>query len=142
MLLDKCQILPLPKIPDLRGNLTFIEGERHVPFVIERVYWIYNVPGGEMRGGHAYRTLQEFVIALSGSFDVVLDDGAMRRTVTLNRAYTGLYIPNMIWRHLENFSTNASCLILASALYDERDYLRDYQEYLAQQGHRTEGLAG
>jgi len=120
-----CRLIQLPKIPDPRGNLTFIEGERHIPFAIRRAYWIYDVPGGEVRGGHAYQALQEFVVALSGSFDVVLDDGHERRTVLLNRSYFGLYIPQLIWRHLENFSTNAVCLILASLPYDEHDYIRD-----------------
>ncbi len=122
---QECRLIQLPKIPDPRGNLTFIEGERHIPFAIRRAYWIYDVPGGEVRGGHAYQALQEFVVALSGSFDVVLDDGQERRTVLLNRSYFGLYIPQLIWRHLENFSTNAVCLILASLPYDAHDYIRD-----------------
>ena len=100
------------------------------PFVIQRVYWIYDVPGGEVRGGHAYKELQEFFVALSGSFDVVLDDGKERKIVSLNRSYFGLYVPNMIWRHLENFSTNSVCLILASLSYSVDDYIRDYEAYL------------
>lgn len=121
-----CRIVDLPRILDPRGNLTFIEGERHVPFSVQRAYWIYDVPGGEVRGGHAYRTLDELLVSLSGSFDVVLDDGRERRVVPLNRSYVGLLVPRMIWRHVENFSTNSVCLILASAPYDEDDYIRDY----------------
>ena len=128
--LDDCRTIPLPKIPDERGNLSFIEVGRPVPFIIQRTYWIYDVPGGEVRGGHAYKELQEFFIALSGSFDVVLDDGKERRVVSLNRSYFGLYVPNMIWRHLENFATNSVCLILASLPYSKEDYIRDYESYL------------
>jgi dTDP-4-dehydrorhamnose 3,5-epimerase-like enzyme len=124
------RIVQLPKIPDDRGNLTFIEAGRPVPFVIQRTYWIYDVPGGEVRGGHAYKQLQEFFVALSGSFDVVLDDGKESKIVSLNRSYFGLYVPNMIWRHLENFSTNSVCLILASLPYSANDYIRDYESYL------------
>ena len=128
--LDDCRTIPLPKIPDERGNLSFIEVGRPVPFIIQRTYWIYDVPGGEVRGGHAYKELQEFFVALSGSFDVVLDDGKERRVVSLNRSYFGLYVPNMIWRHLENFATNSVCLILASLPYSKEDYIRDYESYL------------
>jgi hypothetical protein len=128
--INDCRILPLPKIPDDRGNLTFIEESKPVPFTIHRTYWIYDVPGGEARGGHAYRELQEFFVALSGSFDVVLDDGVNRKIVSLNRSYFGLYVPNMIWRHLENFSTNAVCMILASSPYSEGDYIRDYEKFI------------
>jgi dTDP-4-dehydrorhamnose 3,5-epimerase-like enzyme len=124
------RIIHLPKIQDDRGNLTFIEAGRPVPFVIQRTYWIYDVPGGEVRGGHAYRELQEFFVALSGSFDVVLDDGKERKIVSLNRSYFGLYVPDMIWRHLENFSTNAVCMILASLPYNENDYIYDYATFL------------
>ena len=125
-----CRLIDLPKVPDARGNLTFIEGAQHVPFTIRRSYWIYDVPGGERRGGHAYRTLEEFFVALSGSFDVVVDDGRGDvRHVVLNRSYFGLYVPPMTWRHLENFSTNAVCLILASQRYDESDYLRDHAQF-------------
>ncbi len=121
---------PLPKIVDPRGNLSFIEGARHVPFAIRRVYWVYDVPGGEVRGGHAYRSNEEFVVALSGSFDVVLDDGRGRReTFSLNRSYNGLAIGRMMWRHLENFSTNALALVLASEPYDAGDYIRDYGKF-------------
>lgn len=128
--LNDCRTISLPKINDDRGNLSFIEAGRPVPFVIQRTYWIYDVPGGEVRGGHAYRELQEFFVALSGSFDVVLDDGKERKVVSLNRSYFGLYVPNMIWRHLENFSTNSVCLIMASLPYSQNDYIRDYESYL------------
>jgi hypothetical protein len=122
-----CRLFTLGKIADPRGNLTSIEANRDVPFSIERVYAIYNVPGGERRGGHAYRTLEEAVVSLSGSFDMVLSDGAETRRVSLNRPYMALYIPRMIWRHAENFSTNAVAFVLASQHYDERDYIRDYE---------------
>jgi dTDP-4-dehydrorhamnose 3,5-epimerase-like enzyme len=124
-----CAVVALPRIRDPRGNLTFIESERHVPFVVRRTYWIYDVPGGEVRGGHAYRELDEMVVSLSGSFDVVLDDGRDKRVVSLNRSYYGLLVPRMIWRHLENFSTNAVGLVLASTAYDAADYIRDYEEF-------------
>jgi dTDP-4-dehydrorhamnose 3,5-epimerase-like enzyme len=123
------RLIDLPKIPDPRGNLSFIEGENHIPFRVRRTYWIYDVPGGERRGGHAYRTLHELFVALSGSFDVVVDDGSGPEHVVLNRSYVGLHVPPMTWRHLENFSTNAVCLILASEYYDEADYLRDRDEF-------------
>lgn len=122
-------IIQFPKILDARGNLTFVEAERHVPFRIARVYWIYDVPGGESRGSHAYLDLQEVIIALSGSFDVFLDDGLAQKTVTLNRAYYGLYVPNMIWRRMQHFSTNSVALVLASLPYNKNDYIRDYPEY-------------
>jgi dTDP-4-dehydrorhamnose 3,5-epimerase-like enzyme len=131
-MIDDCSIIELPKIKDNRGNLSFIEAERHIPFVIKRIYWIYDVPGGATRGGHAYKELKEFFVALSGSFDVVVDDGHKRKTFSLNRSYFGLYLPNMIWRHLENFSTNAVCMILASQPYSVDDYIRDYQGVLDQ----------
>ena len=124
-----CRIIELPRIIDPRGNLTFLEGQRHVPFEIRRVYWIYDVPGGEVRGGHAYRQLDEVVISLSGSFDVVIDDGDQKRVISLNRSYYGLLLPRMIWRHVENFSTNSVCLAVASTPYDVRDYVRDYDEF-------------
>lgn len=122
-----CAVMNLPKIHDPRGNLSFIESGRPIPFLIRRAYWIYDVPGGEVRGGHAYKELQEFFIAISGSFDVVLNDGQNTRFVTLNRSYFGLWVPIMIWRRLENFSTNAVCLILASMPYMEEDYIRDFK---------------
>jgi len=125
-----CQLLELPRLPDPRGSLTFLHGAREIPFAIRRAYWIYEVPGGEVRGGHAYRTLHEVFIALSGSFDVTVDDGRGSTVrYVLNRSYTGLYVPPMMWRTLENFSTNAVCLILASEHYDEGDYMRDYDEF-------------
>lgn len=126
---ENCRIISLPKITDPRGNLTFIEGENHIPFAIRRTYWIYDVPGGEMRGGHAYRTNQELIIAVSGSFDVVVDDGIHRKTHSLNRSYYGLYIPAGHWRELVNFSTNSLCLVLASGPHDESDYIRDYESF-------------
>lgn len=126
-----CRIIELPKIVDPRGNLTFVEGEKHIPFQIKRAYWIYDVPGGEIRGGHAYKKLNEFIIALSGSFDVVIDDGFEKKTFSLNRSYFGLYVPNMVWRCLENFSTNSLCLILASDVYLESDYLRDFEKFIS-----------
>ncbi|MDH4742987.1 FdtA/QdtA family cupin domain-containing protein [Sphingomonas sp. CBMAI 2297] len=129
-LLDCCEMIDLPRIHDPRGNLTFIEGERHIPFAIERVYYLYDVPGGSERGGHAHRGLQQLMIAMSGSFDVVLDDGISRRRVHLNRSYRGLYICPMIWRELDNFSSGSVCMVLASQRYDEADYHRDYETYL------------
>lgn len=123
-------MIELPKIADPRGNLTFVEGTRHVPFEIKRVYYLYDVPGGAERGGHAHKELQQFIIAMSGSFDVVLDDGVQRKRFHLNRSYYGLYVCPMIWRELDNFSSGAVCLALASNWYEECDYYRDYQEYL------------
>ncbi len=123
------ELIFLPKILDDRGNLTFLENHKQIPFNIARVYWIYDVPGGEQRGGHAYEELQEVIIALSGAFDVVLNDGKEEKRITLNRSYHGLLIPKMIWRHLENFSTNAVALIAADKAYDEKDYLRDFEDY-------------
>lgn len=124
------QLINFRKIPDPRGNLTPVEGERDVPFAIRRVYWIYDVPGGAARGGHAYRSLEEVFVALSGSFDLTVDDG-LGSTVrlALNRGYYGVYVPAMMWRRLSNFSTNALCLIIASSHYDEGDYLRDYDAF-------------
>lgn len=126
------RIIELPKVSDPKGNLTFIEGERHVPFEIRRVYYTYDVPGGETRGGHSHRALEEFIVAASGSFDVVIDDGTERRRFSLNRSYYGLYVPTMMWRELENFSTGSVCLVLASDVYDEADYTREYGDFLAQ----------
>jgi len=123
------KLLELPKIADPRGNLTFIEGMKHVPFEISRVYYLYDVPGGETRGGHAHRTLEQFIIAAMGSFDVLLDDGFDRKRVFLNRSYYGLYVPRMVWRELENFSSGSVCLVLASHPYDEADYYRSYEEF-------------
>ena len=126
---DTCKIVELPKIFDPRGNFTFIEGERHIPFTMRRVFWIYDVPGGEMRGGHAYHNNQELIIAVSGSFEVEVDDGAKCSRFLLNRSYYGLYLPPLHWRSLVNFSTNSLCLILASDDYDEDDYIRDHDAY-------------
>lgn len=123
------KLIDLPKIPDRRGNLSFIEGDAHIPFTIARSYWIYDVPGGEKRGGHAYRENEEFVVALSGSFDVVLHDGEQEYRFHLNRSYYGVYIPKMMWRALENFSTNSLALVLSSTIYDVHDYIRDFDEF-------------
>ena len=127
---DEARIINLPRIPDPRGNLTFIEGERHVPFTIRRVYYLYDVPGGETRGGHAHKRLEQFIIAASGSFDVLVDDGRQKKRFFLNRSYYGLYLPRMVWRELENFSSGSVCLVLASELFEESDYYRDYQQFL------------
>lgn len=123
--------IELPKFADPRGNLSFVEQEEHIPFVIRRTYWLYDVPGGECRGGHAYKENQEFIVALSGSFDVVLDDGTEKKAFTLNRSYYGLYVPKGLWREMENFSTNSLAMILSSTDYDADDYVRDYNEFLA-----------
>ena len=128
--MDKPRLIDLPKISDPRGNLSVIEEFQNIPFKIERTYWIYDVPGGENRGGHAYKENQEFIVALSGSFDVVLDDGKERQVFTLNRSYYGLYVPKGMWREMENFSTNSLALILSSTKYDANDYIRDYDEFL------------
>jgi uncharacterized RmlC-like cupin family protein len=133
--MNKQGIINLPKILDRRGNLSFIEGENHIPFKIVRCHWIYDVPGGEKRGGHAYKENQEFIVALSGSFDVITNDGKEEKKYQLNRSYYGLYIPAMIWRQMENFSTNSLALVLASTIYDEKDYIRNYDEYLRQVSH-------
>jgi dTDP-4-dehydrorhamnose 3,5-epimerase-like enzyme len=123
-------ILHLPKFEDPRGNLTFIEQENHIPFTIKRVYWIYDVPGGQERGGHAFKEQREFIVALSGSFDVEVDDGNEKQTYSLNRSYYGLYIPAGLWRHMQNFSTNAVVLVLSSTFFSEEDYIRNYDEFL------------
>ena len=130
--MNEVKIINLPKIEDLRGNLSFIEENKHIPFKIKRSYWIYDVPGGEKRGGHAYNENQEFIIALSGSFDVIIDDGKERKTFSLNRSYFGLYISKGIWRQMENFSTNSLALILASIPYDPSDYNYDYEVFKGQ----------
>jgi dTDP-4-dehydrorhamnose 3,5-epimerase-like enzyme len=126
MTLDDVKIIDLPKFLDARGNLSFAENHKQIPFEIKRTYWLYDVPGGECRGGHAYRENEEFIIALSGSFDVVLDDGCQRKAFSLNRSYYGLYVPNGLWREIENFSTNAFALEFGSTHYNEKDYIRDY----------------
>lgn len=123
------KIIELPKISDPRGNLSVIEEFKDIPFKIERSYWIYDVPGGEARGGHAYYENEEFIVALSGSFDVILDDGKEKKTFSLNRSYYGLYVPKGIWREMNNFSTNSLALVLASTKYDAKDYIRDYEEF-------------
>jgi hypothetical protein len=130
MSLNDCKLIELPKIYDTRGNLTFIEGSRHLPFDIKRVYYLYDVPGGAERGGHAHKELHQFIIAMSGSFDVVLDDGVRQRRYQLNRSYYGLYICPMTWRVLDNFSSGGVSLVLASDYYREDDYFRDYDQFL------------
>ena len=133
-----CRIIDLTRITDPRGNLTFVEGRRHVPFEIQRVFYLYDVPGGESRGGHAHRQLQQLIIAASGSFDVVVDDGDQQERFSLNRSYYGLYVPRMVWSHLENFSSGSVSLVLASLPYDEADYYRDFEEFRA--ARRAEAL--
>ena len=122
-------IIDLPKFLDPRGNLSFIESDNQIPFTIARTYWIYDVPGGEVRGAHAYETLQEFIVAFSGSFDVVLHDGVKEQRFHLNRSYYGLYVPKMYWRSMENFSTNSVAVVLADKAYDEHEYIRDFNEF-------------
>ena len=129
MSLKDCKIIDLPVVHDQRGNLTFIEQNRHIPFLIERVYYLYDVPGGAERGGHAHKALNQLIVAMSGSFDVVLDDGKDKKRIRLNRSYQGLYICPMIWRELDNFSSGSVCMVLASNLYDEDDYYRDYAKF-------------
>lgn len=124
---NKAEIINLPKFLDARGNLSFVEQLKHIPFEIKRTYWIYDVPGGEARGGHAYKENQEFIVALSGSFDVILDDGKEKRTYSLNRSYYGLYVPKGIWREMNNFSTNSLALVLSSTKYNMEDYIFDYE---------------
>jgi dTDP-4-dehydrorhamnose 3,5-epimerase-like enzyme len=128
--LSVCRLFDLPKIQDSRGNLTFVEGGNQIPFSIKRVYYLYDVPGGSERGGHAHKDLQQLIIAMSGSFDVVLDDGKEKKRIHLNRSYQGLYVCPMIWRELDNFSSGSVCMVLASNLYDESDYYRDYNEFM------------
>lgn len=125
----KAEIINLPKIEDQRGNLTFVEENNHIPFDIKRVHWIYDVPGGAVRGGHAYKRNKQFIIALSGSFDVIIKDGKTRKKYSLNRSYYGLYIPNLLWRLIENFSTNALALTFSSTIYNANDYIRDFYEF-------------
>ena len=128
--ISQCRIIDLPKIADPRGNLTFIEGGRHVPFQIQRVYYLYDTPGGAERGGHAHKGLHQLIVAMSGSFDVVLNDGRKKKRFHLNRSYYGLYVCPMIWRELDNFSSGSVCMVLASNLYDEADYYREYRKFL------------
>jgi hypothetical protein len=132
--LRDCKIIDLAKITDPRGNLTFVEGEVHVPFSIERVFYLYDVPGGAERGGHAHKALRQLIVAMSGSFDVILDDGTRRELFHLNRSHYGLYVCPMIWRELNNFSSGSVCMVLASNLYDEADYYRDYQAFFQASG--------
>ena len=130
MSIKECKLIELPKITDPRGNLTFIEGNHHIPFDIKRVYYLYDVPGGAERGGHAHKQLQQLIISISGSFDVILDDGYEKRRFHMSRSYYGLYLGSMIWRELDNFSSASVCMVLASTVYEESDYYRDYQEFL------------
>ena len=129
-MIDRCDLYSLPEIADPRGNLTFIESGRHIPFDIRRVYYLYDIPGGSERGGHAHKALHEFIIAMSGSFDIHLDDGQSQKTVHMNRSYHGLYVCPMIWRAIDNFSSGAVCMVLASEYFDESDYYRDYDEFI------------
>lgn len=131
MSLDSCQLIELPKIAERRGNLTFIEANRHIPFEISRVYYLYDVPGGAERAGHAHKEMHALIIAMSGSFDVVLKDGKLEKRFHLNRSYNGLYVSPMIWREIDNFSSGSVCLVLASNLYSESDYYRNYADFLA-----------
>ncbi|PKN59657.1 MAG: hypothetical protein CVU53_07100 [Deltaproteobacteria bacterium HGW-Deltaproteobacteria-11] len=130
MSLDECRLIELPKILDPRGNLTFIESHRHVPFNLKRVFYLYDVPGGESRAGHALKTCHQFIIAISGSFAVHVDDGFQKASFHLNRSYHGLHLPPLIWREIDDFSSGAVCLVLASELYSEADYYREYDEFL------------
>ncbi|SAL61449.1 sugar 3,4-ketoisomerase [Caballeronia telluris] len=134
---NEISVMDLPKITDPRGNLTFIEGNRHVPFDVQRVYYLYDVPSGGMRAGHAHHELQQIIIAVSGSFDLVLDNGFERRVLTCNRPSSGVLIRSLVWRELNNFSSGAVCLVLASKLYDENDYIRDYQTFLRETSKRS-----
>ena len=134
MSIGECKIIEFPKITDSRGNLSFIEGSRHVPFDIKRIYYLYDVPGGATRAGHAHKMLEQVIIAISGSFDVVLDDGFSKNRFHLNRSYYGLYISSMVWREIDNFSSGSVCLVLASTFYDEADYYRNYSDFLSAQG--------
>lgn len=127
---EHCGIVELPQIADARGNLTFVEANDQVPFDIERVYYLYDIPGGAERGGHAHKELQQLIIAMSGSFDVILNDGYSEERIHLNRSYYGLYVGRMVWREMDNFSSGAVCMVLASTRYDESDYYREYEEFL------------
>lgn len=129
MTFNEAEIIQLPKNFDRRGNLSVIEQNNHIPFKIERTYWIYDVPGGEVRGGHAYKNNQEFIVALSGSFEVLMDDGKSKKLFSLNRSYYGLYIPKGVWRQMQNFSTNSVALVLASTKFDLSDYIYDYKSF-------------
>lgn len=131
MPLNDCKLIHLPKISDPRGNLSFVEGGQDIPFDIQRVYYLYDVPGGSDRGSHAHKSLQQFIVAMSGSFDVVLDDGTEKKRFHLNRSYYGLYVCPMMWHDLDNFSSGAVCMVLASSHYDEADYIRDYSDFIS-----------
>lgn len=137
MSLEDCKLIELPKISDPRGNISFVEGGQHIPFDIKRVYYLYDVPGGSDRGSHAHKNLHQFIIAMSGSFDVELDDGKEKKRYHLNRSYYGLYVCPMMWRYLDNFSSGAVCMVLASAYYDEADYIRDYSDFLTMTNHKA-----
>lgn len=139
---SSCRIIQLPKISDPRGNLTFIEETRHIPFKIKRVYYLYDVPGGETRAGHTHKTLQQFIIAANGSFDVITDDGSRKETFHLNRSYYGLYLPPMVWRELTNFSSGSVCLVLASELFEEPDYIREYEAFKSELKVRSRTQSG
>lgn len=132
MTIEQCRLIELPKISDPRGNLSFIEGGQHIPFDIQRVYYLYDVPGGSDRGSHAHKTLHQFIVAMSGSFDVVLDDGRNQKRIRLDRSYYGLYVCPMMWRYLDNFSSGAVCMVLASAHFNEKDYIRDHADFLTE----------
>ncbi len=132
--MEQATIIQLPKFEDPRGNLSFIEEWKHIPFKIERTYWIYDVPGGETRGGHAFKEQQELIVAISGSFDVVVDDGVEKQIFSLNRSYYGLYVPGGLWRQMQNFSTNSLALVLSSTKFNEDDYIRVYDEFLRFKG--------
>lgn len=129
-MIEDCKIIDLPRINDPRGNLTFVESDRHIPFPIRRVYYLYDVPGGAERGAHGHRALQQFIIAMSGSFDIHLDDGFGKKTIHMNRSYYGVYVSPMMWREIDNFSSGAVCMVLASEYYDEKDYYRDYDQFI------------
>ena len=128
--MESVKIIDLPKILDPRGNLSFLESENHIPFEIKRTYWIYDVPGGETRGGHAFKKQKELIIVLSGSLDVIIFDGIKEKKISLNRSYYGLYIPNNLWRHMENFATNTLALVVSSTSFEENDYIREKDEFI------------
>lgn len=136
MNIKDCTVIELPKIADPRGNLTFVESGRHIPFEIKRIFYLYDVPGGETRAGHALKKCHQFIIAISGSFDLVLDDGTRKERYHLNRSYYGLYVPPLIWREIEDFSTNSVCMVMASEFYNEDDYFREYPEFIKAAGGR------
>lgn len=137
MPIKKCKLIDLPKIADPRGNLTFVEENNHIPFAIKRVFYLYDVPGGETRAGHSNKESEQFIIAMSGSFDVIVDDGFEEKKFHLNRAYYGLYLPKMVWREIDNFSSGAVCLVLTSTTYSAADYIRDHQQFLASVGKKS-----